>query len=374
VLSRTINSRRNTSGFSIVDIMVGMVIGLIGIIVIMQVFSVFEAQKRSTTGSGDAQNGGAIALYSIQRDIQQAGYGISSLNMIGCDVQLPTGVTLPSLAPVTINHASIPAGDTNTDTLLVVYGSSDNPTEGNVVGTQVGSNYPVQAYTSFSAGPPADLVIAETLTRPSPCSGANKLILTPVTSSATTGVTVTSSITGMTGGALYNLGPTPIVRAYAVRNGNLTQCNYTVNDCSIAGNTANTAIWTPIANNIVSLRAQYGRDTIAGTMTGMVDTYDQTTPTTNCQWVRTSAIRIVLVARNDQPNNIPVTQNEPIWAGTTANSPTGFTSSALPIVLTTTTVPSNFTWQSYRYKIFETTSPIPNIQLLVSPSGGPSGC
>ncbi|MCX7179106.1 MAG: prepilin-type N-terminal cleavage/methylation domain-containing protein, partial [Proteobacteria bacterium] len=55
-------------GFSLVEIMVGMVIGMLGIIVMMQIFALAEGQKRSTTGGGDAQNTGAIALYGLQRD------------------------------------------------------------------------------------------------------------------------------------------------------------------------------------------------------------------------------------------------------------------------------------------------------------------
>ncbi len=357
------NARHSVSGFSLVEIMVGLVIGMLGIIVIMQVFSTLEAQKRTTTGGGDAQNGGAIALYSLQRDIQQAGVGISTTALIGCDVQLWAGVTLPAMAPVTINHASIPAGDANTDTLLVVYGNSNSPPEGNSITSQAGSNYAVQAYASFVVN---DLVIAEPVTRPAPCS----LIMTPVTAVANPNITVQTSVAGMTGGSLYTMGAAPVVRVYAIRNGNLTACDYMVNDCSLAANVGSVAIWTPIANNIVSLRAQYGRDTNAAPMTGIVDSFDQTTPTTACGWVRVSTVRLALTARNDQPNKTVVTANEPTWSGTMANNPNGYTTSALAINLTTTAVPTGFTWQSYRYKVFETTVPIQNVQLL----GVQTGC
>jgi type IV pilus assembly protein PilW len=350
-----------------VEIMIGLVLGMLGIIVIMQVFTIVEAQKRTTTGSGDAQSGGAIALYSMQRDIQQAGDGISTLGLIGCDVELRSGVALPAMAPVTVNHASIPAGDANTDTLLVVYGSSNSPPEGNSITSQTGSNYAVQAYASFSIG---DLVIAEPAARPVPCSGANSLILTPVTAVGNPNVTVQTSAAGMTGGTLYTLGPAPVVRAYAIRGGNLTVCDYTANDCSQAANTGNAAVWQPIANNIVSLRVQYGRDTNAIPMNGIVDTYDQTTPTTACGWVRISTLRLVLVARNDQPSRKVVTTNVPSWSGTTANNPNGFTSTAAAVNLSSTTVPANFTWQNYRYKVFETTVPIQNVELL----GVQAGC
>lgn len=64
------------SGFSLVELMVGLVIGLLATIVIVQVFSVFEGRKRSTSGTSDAQTNGSIALMSIQRNVQMAGYGL----------------------------------------------------------------------------------------------------------------------------------------------------------------------------------------------------------------------------------------------------------------------------------------------------------
>ena len=51
------------AGFSLVEVMVAMVIGLLGIIVMMQMFSVFEGQKRTTTGGDDANSSGAVSLY-----------------------------------------------------------------------------------------------------------------------------------------------------------------------------------------------------------------------------------------------------------------------------------------------------------------------
>ena len=67
---------RYQSGFTIVELMVGLVIGLIASLAIMQTFSAFEGTKRSTTGVTDAQTNGSIGLYMIQRELQFAGYGV----------------------------------------------------------------------------------------------------------------------------------------------------------------------------------------------------------------------------------------------------------------------------------------------------------
>ena len=67
---------RREAGFTLVELMVGLTIGMLATVVIMQVLSVFEAQKRSTTGTADAQTNGGIALYTITRDLQMAGWGM----------------------------------------------------------------------------------------------------------------------------------------------------------------------------------------------------------------------------------------------------------------------------------------------------------
>src|ERR1035437_2761744 len=144
--------------------MVGMVIGMLGLIIMMQVLSLSEGQKRTTTGGGDAQSNGAIALFGLQRDLRQAGFGVSDPNLLGCSLVLRAGVTLNAFAPVTINHAGIPAGDANTDTLLLVYSRTRGSPQGNSIVTQPatgqagggghGGNYQNATPRSFSSGGP----------------------------------------------------------------------------------------------------------------------------------------------------------------------------------------------------------------------------
>lgn len=384
--------RRRSSGFSLVEIMVGMVIGMLGIIVMMQIFALAEGQKRATTGGGDAQTSGAIALYGVQRDIRQAGWGNSELKLIGCDVTLRAGVTLNPLAPATINHPVIPAGDANTDTLLVVYGNTNGSPQGDgFVSPNVTANvYPVQTSTSFNVN---DWVIAIGPTRPAQpnrcgttqslifdrvnCVGAACVVTAPALANAANVVVATGmpvntlpGVVGANASTLYNLGQAPKVLAYAIRGGNLTLCDYMVNDCGAAGNVGNTAIWVPIASNIVSLRAEYGRDTTnlaTLAMDGVPDLYDQVspvlqtvnnvapTPTAACGWARISAIRLVLVARSGQYEKTAVTAAAPVWQG----------SAATPIDLG-----GYANWQNYRYKTFQTVVPLRNIAWL----GAQTGC
>ncbi len=352
-------SKLRAAGFSLVEIMVGMVIGMLGIIIMMQVFTLAESQKRTTTGGGDAQSNAAISLYGLQRDIRQAGFGASDMKLLGCTVTLrtaPATVNLNGLAPVTINHASIPAGDANSDTLLIAYASTNGSPQGDGIVSQPASAgaaaapdiYAVQTPTSFTNG---DRVIATPQNRATPCNLS--LATVACVGTACPGVTspnyvLVGSGTGVAGssnGALFNLGQNPKVLAYAVRNGNLTQCDYIVNDCSIAANTGNTAIWVPIASNVVAIKALYGRDTSA-TMDDVVDTFDETAPLTACDWARVSALRIALVARNANFEKTAVTTVAPTWEGSATN----------PIDLS-----ANASWQNYRYRVVQTLVPLRNL-------------
>jgi type IV pilus assembly protein PilW len=380
-----------------VEIMVGMVIGMLGIIVIMQVFALFEGQKRTTSGGGEAQNTGAIALSGLSDDLRQGGYGFILMNVIGCDVWLPptplvspfrsAGYTITAMAPVTINSVSVPAGDANTDTLLIVYGNSDILPEGNEINQpQIDStHFTVQAYKSFNVG---DYVIA--IPSGFSCVPPTSAILNQVAAATNRTLTITPGATAAAAGMFFNLGSTVTIHAYAVRNGSLTVCDYFVNDCGLAGNLNSSTVWVPIAGNIVSLRAQYGQDitghvppTITGLQTagvfmdGIVDIYSQTPPADTgaiadaCGWLRTLSIRLALVARNSQFEKTAVTAIPPLWEGSTAAG-----APANPIDLTKNpngTTPTNPTWQNYRYKVFQTTVPIRNITSSV-PLGKASGC
>jgi type IV pilus assembly protein PilW len=351
---------RRAAGFSLVEIMVGMVIGMFGIIIMMQVFSLAEGQKRATTSGGDAQTSGAIALYGLQRDIRQAGLGISDTKIAACNLLLRAGVTLNVMAPVTINHASIPAGDANTDTVLVVYGSGNGTPQGDGITAQpAGTSYTVQTPSSFVIG---DKIIAAPKVRTAPCN----LTLDSVANIASPNVSVTTGVASMAGGTLFNLGQSPKVLAYAIRSGNLTMCDYTANDCGAAGSTGSSTVWVPIASNVVSMRAQYARDTNAP-MDAIVDTYNQTALATACDTAKVSAIRLALVVRSATFEKTFVTGAAPTWEGSTVQTATAPTN---PTAVLIDLSGFGTTWQNYRYRVFQSTVPLRNIAW----QGVASGC
>lgn len=337
-------------GFSLVEVMVGLVIGMLALLAILRILTLTEAQRRTTSGSSDAENNGALALHILQRDIRQAGYGFSVTRLLGCSLSLRTGVSLSALAPLTINSANVAAGDAQTDTLLIVYGSAGGSPEGTGVIQQTAqAQYTVTTPTAFATG---DRIIPAIQTRPTPCSLTLEQV-SAVTSSPPV-VSVASGTAAMSNGALFNLGPSPIVIAYAVRSGELTACDYLLNNCSDSSKTGDRSVWVAVASGVVSLRAQYARDT-STPADAIVDAYDQSLPASACAWTRALATRVAVVARSAQLEKTNVSSSAPTWAG----------SATAAINLS-----ANSDWQRHRYQVFQTTVPTRNLAWM----GVPAGC
>jgi len=77
--------RATNSGFSLIELMVGLAVGLVCTLAITQILLSSEGQKRSTTSGSDAQVNGVLAIDSLRNAIQEAGYGFSSMAaIVGC--------------------------------------------------------------------------------------------------------------------------------------------------------------------------------------------------------------------------------------------------------------------------------------------------
>lgn len=363
---------RTSAGFSLVEIMVAMVIGLIGTIVIFQVFAVSEGYKRTTTSGGDAQTNGALALFSVERDARMAGYGINDTSLLGCTVRAydegPPVREWPDLqfrlVPVVIDDGAAGAPDK----ITVMFSASDL-----VMGpAKLTQNMPSPAATfkvdnrfGFVEG---DLIIAAEAGQDCTLGQATGI---PGTPGQTDNVIHNSGnytnaqgqnvpakynkasglgVSYSTNGKLFNLGAGPVTNIYSIVNGQLNLQTLLTS-----------ATPTPIVDGIVQLQAEYGKDDGVnnGTVTnatyaaddGIVDKYDTASPAAGdaVGWSRIIAIRLAMVARSNlmekpDPDGVcRTTTVAPAWAG-----------GAIDL----STDPN---WQCYRYKVFQTTVPIRNL-------------
>ena len=82
------SQHRLARGISLVEILVGVAIGMIGVVAIFQAVSSWTKHTQTTSSGGDAQVAGTLALFNIERDLKQAGHGFGRAitPVMGCNV------------------------------------------------------------------------------------------------------------------------------------------------------------------------------------------------------------------------------------------------------------------------------------------------
>ncbi len=341
------NSRRSPSyqaGFTLMEIMVGLTIGMLATVVIIEVIYVFEAQRRTTTGTADAQTNGGIALYSIGRELQLAGYPLVPVtdSPLECTTLTINSIaaTPERLSPVTIADGVVGAGvnASPSDTITIRYGTSPMggvPTLINAAPT--GNDANVDTNLGCQAG---DITLINLGTTCAMSSVINPWVV------VTKKVTLTDPAGANAGANLACLGTWNEI-TYAVNNGNLERNGV----ASVAG--------------IVNLQAQYGVSALANSnqVTQWVDAGGGTwgAPTV-ANRNRIKAVRIAVVARNAKME--PAAAVTAACSSTTTAAPTGLCAWEGSVASPAPTIDlsaGDANWQRYRYRVFETIIPLRNM-------------
>lgn len=318
-------------GFGLVEIMVGLVIGLLTTLVIMQIFSAFEGQKRSTTGSADAQTSGSVALFTITRDMQIAGYGLipSTTSPLDCDPSPTTAAgSVVDLSPVVITDGA----DDASDTITIRFGNSPMGGVPTQIGAISGTTVTMSTNLGCSAGDIALIM-----------NGASCQVRTATGLDANTGVVLDDVSGVLTGAQLACLG-------------NWTQVIYQANAGTLMVDGA------PRVSGIINLQAQYGISASAD-----ANQVEQWVNATGADWAapsianrnRIKAVRIAVVARNEQYERDELDSSaaicsdagQPAW---TSVDPVQSPAPSFRLVNLTDC-------QHYRYRIFETIVPLRNV-------------
>jgi type IV pilus assembly protein PilW len=352
-------------GVTLVELMVGMLIGLLAVIVISQVLLMSEGQKRTTTGGSDAQVNGALALYAMQRDLEMAGYGItSSPGVIGCPINAlfngiaPTGFAT-NLAPVliTTQAARIAGGDAGAvgDSIRILASSKTTfsvPTRVVPPAYAVGGQaFPVTASLGIKKDDLALVGIDATqacwvIQATADPAGES---VPRVDDAAKWNSPGMPNLAYADGSVVLNLG-TLVDTTYQIDANVLQQRSFDLS-------APNSKPPRGVQPDIVNMRALYGKDTDGD---GDVDVYDDVTPTTNATWLQVIAIRVVVVARSDQFEKEDVTPANLTWDVGTTPPTTGAVACGASTCLTLK-VDHLTDWKRYRYKQFETVIPLRNM-------------
>ncbi|MGI4936556.1 MAG: PilW family protein, partial [Janthinobacterium lividum] len=304
---------KTKAGFSLVELMVGMTIGLLTVLVVVNVLGVADARRRTTTNGADAVTNAQLALYTVERDGKSAGYGLATVrSALGCDLHISYKLAQRpgshALAPVQITDG--PGGSADTLAFL-------NNLPGDVAqSTRIMLAHPLNDTGFFVqsdlAARTGDLMLAvprdpfDPARAPTWCTsfavtdvvaGANRFMHDGVSD---WNMPVTSSIMPPAG---YLAGD------YLINLGRLRQRIYDINEASLrlreldlagipiaSGATASSAAGSGMYANIVQLQAVYGKDT---NNDGVVDAWNATAPL-GPAWQQVIALRVALVARSQK--------------------------------------------------------------------------
>lgn len=370
-------------GFSLVELMVAIVIGLLTVLVATDVIVKSAKQKRETVSGTDASVNATLGLYSLERDVKNAGFGINPLaSSIGCEVRRRFGA-LPaetfSLIPIRIVNG---AGNAS-DTIRVLYANDPNSALPlYITGRPTDTSFSVNYALGVNAG---DVMVVVPSSPQRDAAGqwtrwCSLFVTTDVTPAATAGNTDIHHISGANGSQwnqnsifpALNSGNEYWIGDYLLNLGSVVDNTYSadpVNGLQLAQvryGMAPNHVQPPntLYPNIVQLQAVYGRDAMGND--GVIDLWTNQEPANPADWNQVRAIRVALVARSANREAANVTPAGNTCAQAAANNTTPPASAVCwrpdpdqPLQdIDVSAVGAD--WRSYRYRVVETTIPLRN--------------
>jgi type IV pilus assembly protein PilW len=398
------------TGFSLIELLVSMVIGLVVTLAITSVLIRGEASKRSTTSVNDVNQTGVYSTYLLDRAIRSAGSGFSQswATTYGCRLNvsqstptalnvLPipsainstsafarvTAATLPiRLAPVVIakDLANPSASDVRGDVLMVMSGTAgfgESPLTV-VPGSVTAGNLRLANTIVFRTG---DLVLLTDTAVTTGCMFQQVLFPAATSGStdqnlplggtyySTTGTNVNLSNFGASTTALQLgsvTGNMPQFQLYGVGS-NHTLVSYDL----LQANPTSANIDVPIADGVVEMRALYGTDTYPATSTiTWVDpsssgwdaaTLMDGTPASQIKLKRIVSIRVGLILRTSLEERAGNATSDAALTYQRASANVRLFSDLGSTLERTRALTGSEL--NYRYRTFEVTIPLRNVTL-----------
>lgn len=386
-MNRMLMNKR-VAGFSLVELMVSIVIGLLAVMFATRIMTDSENTKRGALGGSDSMQNGMMAMFSISADAEQAGFGLNDPILSGCDTifkdskgyQLATtkrgGIDVTPLASAVIE----PGVDGRPDRLTMYAGSAPGGTgtmrlEGNYIGgTQLAVD---RAPYGFALG---DVIVV------APENGEGKCALAQVAGLSDPSADEPSVAIGSTGyrfntGALGRNFEGSASRVFNLgRESSLSFHTWSVEDGVLRLRATNLGgdgeAAHAVADNIVSLKAQYGFDTRGeanfepeqGMQVGewsaeMIDADGDGVTGGPGDYQRLAALRIAVVARAKAPERAGAgivcdPDKEPM---TVFESVQPLGAEGEKVVLDLRVKDDPVDWTCYRYRAFETIVPLRNM-------------
>ena len=342
---------RTTSGFTIIEMMIGIVLALISMVLVAQIMSSVTNQRKTTNSGNDAESAGTVASYLIERDLRQAGYGFNISPFIGCTTTAYDGASNGGAGRTfTISNTLIPvvisagANAAIADSLFIRYSAND----GGHSATQITSDYVSGAsnlaVTNRFGVHASDLFIIGNETTPCSIYQASNILGVDNIETQAARFNKTGGLGNdyITGSSIISLGNLMVDRQYSINNAKLM-----VWDAFNPSNQTSPTTGDVLADSVVFFKAFYMKDANGD---GQIDTIDQVVPNATT-WNTVLGVKFALVTRTKTRDPSVLTQTPLIlWDAQTFGT---FNAPALSIDLTAD-------MQQFRYKVFTGTIPLRN--------------
>jgi type IV pilus assembly protein PilW len=351
--------RPASQGFTLIELMVGMLVGLLATLVIAEVLSTSEGFRRSSTSGSDAQVNGGMAIYAMQRQLKMAGYGLVTEGAAqGCTLSARHGTATlpPTLAPVLITAGADGAADTlrilassktsfSLPTKLIAPFYDPNDTGDKSRRFAVDSSLGVSNGDLMALVYGADQACQIFQVSADPGTGQIDRL-----DSGNWNAAKFPDAAADKGAFLVNLGTLSDITFSLTSDQRLRQTQF--------DHLAQTSSSQDLQSNIVMLKALYGKDT---TGDDVVDTYDTVRPTNNAGWLQVRSVRVAVLARSAQYEKDEVTVAAPQWNLGSAAAVTGAVDCGSNKCIDLLDGEADDTsWKHYRYKVFDTLVPLRN--------------
>jgi len=355
------NSNYKQRGFTLIELMVGLALGLLASLAIFTAVTSFETQRRVTAAGADMQQNGLLALYSLEQDLRMAGFGVVVPASPLTPGSLPC-IQIVSAAGVVMDSAPVRIIDGGNGPDTIITHRLESETGGIITGgssAHLASN--LTALSSIAVDTTLAIHLNDNLLIPdagNKCSLLKTSAVNPPNNIAVTGTQPAGTVAA--GTSIINLGattPAPPDLKYEISSLNLRH-------------TDNNGV-ADVASNIVNMQVQYGVANVGSQSvacwTDAVNNNAGAAPCGGFNWSTSSpsnlsvtpsasqfrqikAIRVAIVARSSQraAANACVAAAMPnTWNAVAALNQSGI---------------ANWGWGAcYRYKVYQTIIPIRNV-------------
>ncbi len=309
-MSVPVSERRATGGprapqrgFSLVELMVGIVVALVIGIAATSSARVFGLSQRQGIGAGTASTGSATALAAIKNEITSAGLGFFGESKFKCyRMQLSNGASTlydgGSFSPVLVTRDAA----TRNDQIDVLYSTSIDSGAGVLIAsTSNGTTAAVQSYLPVAVGEAVMLSPKTAGAGAVPCTVRTVTSVVPAT--PTTRQQLTFANTGAYNQVAFTVPPSFIEQDRVVRLGDLRWTRYRVVGTDLMLERPLEGTSAILQRNVLALRALYG---VADPVTKSLASWespDTWSALTGTNVDNISALRVGIVARVAQREN-----------------------------------------------------------------------